>query len=87
MTGKNVCLSLQKPVSCFDCQCNILSDIFLVMLEAVDWSRLKFIDFYKGKGRPHMHSRLAMLKAFIYMRLSGIGVSEFVRVLRNIRIK
>lgn len=53
------------------------------MLEAVDWSRIKFIDFYKGKGRPHRHSRLAMLKAFIYMRLSGIGVSEFVRVLEK----
>lgn len=84
MSSKNVCLSLQKPVSCFDCQCNILSDVFLVVLEAVDWSRIKFIDFYRGKGRPHRHSRLAMLKAFIYMGLAGIGsVSEFVRFLEK----
>ena len=81
-------MCLQKPVSCFDCQCKILSDSVLDMLEAVDWSCFRFLERYGGKGRPHLYSRIGLLKALLYMELSWIpSVHELLRVLERDKYK
>ena len=70
------------PVSCFDCQCNILSDQVLDVLQAVDWALFFFLERYKGKGRHPVHSRIGLLRALLYMRLAGIpSVHELLRML------
>jgi IS5 family transposase len=72
----------QMPVSCFDCHCKILSDPVLAVLESVDWTRFLFLERYKGRGRHPVHSRIGMLKALLYMELSGIpSVHELLRIL------
>lgn len=88
MPNKNVCICLQKPVSCFDCQCKILSDPFLEVLEAVEWGRFRFLDRYKGKGRPPLYSRIGLLKALFYMELARLdSVHELIRVLSHDKYK
>jgi len=84
MPSKNVCISLQKPVSRFDCQCKILSDPVLDVLEAVDWIRFRFLERYKGRGRRNKYSRIGLLKALFYMELARLdSVHELVRVLER----
>jgi transposase, IS5 family len=84
MCFKNGCVGWQMPVSCFDCQCNILSDPFLDVLQGVDWSLFLFLERYKGKGRHPVHSRIGLLRALLYMRLAGIpSVHELLRVLER----
>jgi IS5 family transposase len=84
MSSKNVCICLQKPVSCFDCQCKILSDPVLDVLEAVDWSRFRFLERYKGRGRRNKYSRVGILKALFYMELARLdSVHELIRVLER----
>ena len=74
----------QMPVSCFDCQCKILSDPILDVMEAVDWSLFLFLERYAGKGRHHAHSRIGLLKALVYLELSEISsVHELLRVLER----
>jgi len=82
MLSKNDCMGWQMPFSCFDCHCKILSDPVLVVLEAVDWTRFLFLERYKGRGRHPVHSRTGLLKALVYLELSGIpGVHELLRIL------
>ena len=70
------------PVSCFDCQCKILSDPVLDVLETVDWRQFLFLERYKGRGRHRVHSRIGLLRALLYMELKGIpSVHELLRVL------
>lgn len=72
----------QMPVSCFDCHCKILSDPVLAVLESVDWTRFLFLERYKGRGRHGVHSRIGLLKALLYMEMSGIpSVHELLRIL------
>lgn len=88
MSSKNDCFGLQKPVSCFDCQCKILSDPVLDVLEEVDWSRFRFLERYKGRGRPCRYSRVGLLKALCYMELASVpSVHELIRVLNRDKYK
>lgn len=88
MLSKNECQGWQTPFSCFDCQCKILSDPVLVVLGAVDWSLFMFLESYKGKGRPCKYSRIGLLRALLYMELSGIpSVHELIRVLESDKYK
>lgn len=82
MPNKNVTIDLLKPYSCFDCQCKILSDVNLTILEAVDWSRFQFLEKYNSRGRKPEHSRVALLRALLYKELGSIkSVNELVRIL------
>jgi hypothetical protein len=54
------------------------------MLEAVDWQRFRYLEPGYNRGRPPLHSRIALLRALLYMELAGIpSVSELVRILGN----
>jgi IS5 family transposase len=82
MLSKNDCMGWQMPVSCFDCHCKILSDPVLAVMESVDWTMFLFLERYKGCGRHPVHSRIGLLKALLYMELSGIpSVHELLRIL------
>ena len=82
MSSKNVVMGLWKPYSCFDCQCKILSDVNVSVLEAVDWTSFKFLEKCSSRGRRPVHSKVAMLRALIYMELRRIGsVRQLVKVL------
>lgn len=82
MLTKNECTGWQVPVFCFDCQCKILSDTCLDMIEAIDWQRFRFVEKNNRRGRPATHSKIALLRALLYMELSGItSVSKLVRIL------
>lgn len=82
MLSKNECAGWQMPVSCFDCHCKILSDPVLIVLESVDWSEFLFLERYTGSGQHPIHSRIGLLKALLYMELSGIpSVHELLRIL------
>ena len=84
MSSKNGCVGWQMPVSCFDCHCKILSDPILQVIEMVDWTVFLFLERYKGRGRHPVHSRIGLLKAFLYMELSGIpSVHELLRILER----
>jgi transposase, IS5 family len=82
MLSKNVCTGWQMPVSCLDCQCKILSDVYLLILEAVDWQRFEYLESRNSRGRPPRHSRIALLRALLYKELANLpSVSELVRIL------
>lgn len=84
MISKNVCVGWQMPVSCFDCQCKILSDVYLLVLEAVDWQRFEYLEPKNNRGRPPRHSRIALLRALLYKDLANLSsVSELVRILAS----
>ncbi|CAJ36182.1 predicted transposase (IS4) [Methanocella arvoryzae MRE50] len=84
MLSKNVGTGWQMPVSCFDCQCKILSDVPLMMLEAVDWQRFRYLEKNNKMGRPSTYSRIALLRALLYMELANLSsVSELVRILKG----
>ncbi len=84
MLSKNVGTGWQMPVSCFDCHCKILSDVPLMMLEAVDWQRFRYLEKNNNVGRPPQYSRIALLRALLYMELANLpSVSELVRILRG----
>lgn len=70
------------PVSCLECHCKILSDPVLSILEAFDWAEFSYLEEYKGKGCYHVHSRIGLLKALLYLELAGLpSVHELLRVL------
>jgi IS5 family transposase len=51
-------------------------------MESVDWSEFSFLEQYKGRGRYPVHSRIGLLKALLYMELSGIpGVYMLLTIL------
>ncbi|CAJ35536.1 transposase [Methanocella arvoryzae] len=82
MLSKNDCTGWKMPGSCFDCQCKILSDTYLEMIEAIDWQRFSFVEKNNKRGRPSIYSKIALLKALVYMELAGIpSVSKLVRIL------
>lgn len=82
MLSKNVCTGWQMPVSCLDCQCKILSDVYLLMLEAVDWQRFGYLEPRNNRGRPPRYSRVALLRALLYKELANLpSVSRLVRIL------
>ena len=52
------------------------------VLEAVDWSRFRFLERYKGRGRRNKYSRIGLLKALFYLELARLdSVHELIRVL------
>jgi len=72
----------QMPVSCLDCNCKILSDPVLFVMESVKQTEFLFLEQYKGRGRYPVHSRIALLKTLLYMELSGIpSVHMLLRIL------
>jgi transposase, IS5 family len=78
----------QMPVSCFDCQCKILSDPVLVVLGSVDWTEFLFLERYKGRGKYPVHSRIGLFKALLYLELAGIpSVHELLRILDRDKYK
>jgi len=82
MSSKNGCAGWQMPVSCFDCQCKILSDPVISILEAVDWTEFSYLEKYGGKGRHPVHRRIGLLKALLYLELAGLpSVHELLRIL------
>jgi hypothetical protein len=53
-----------------------------MILGAVDWERFQYLESGYNRGRPPLHSRIALLRALLYMELAGIpSVSELVRIL------
>ena len=85
MSSKNGLLITR---GCVDCQLNILSDVYVEMLDSFDWQCLVFLERYRGIGRPLGYSVIAFLRALVYMELSGItSVRKLVRVLARDKYK
>jgi hypothetical protein len=58
----------------------MLSVLVRGVLEAVDWQRFRYIEGSNNRGRPPLHSKKALLRAFIYKEFAGIlSVSMLVK--------